>query len=78
MSRFQERVFSGVHVDDAVDALVALLQRNEALDSAKVVAEMQVSGRLHAVPSPDASSGDGDPDEVGGVEDAGPIAIPDA
>ena len=38
----------GVHVDDAVDALVRLLHGDEALDGAEIVAEMQVPGRLHA------------------------------
>ena len=36
------------HVDDAVEAVVALLQLDEALDRAEIVAEMQVPGRLHA------------------------------
>src|SRR6202035_1087189 len=41
-----------VHVDDAVDAVVALLQRDELDDRAEIVAEMQVTGRLHAGKDP--------------------------
>ncbi len=37
-----------VQVDDAVDAVVAVLQLDEALDRAEIVAEVQVAGRLHA------------------------------
>ena len=38
----------GVHVDDAIDAVVLLLQRNELHDRAEVVAEVQIAARLHA------------------------------
>ena len=38
----------GVQIDDAIDAVVAILQLDEALDGAEIVAEMQVAGRLHA------------------------------
>ena len=38
----------GVHVDDAVDAVVVFLQGDELSDSAKIVAEMEVAGRLYA------------------------------
>ena len=38
----------GVQVDDAVDAVVAILQLDEALDGAEVVAKVQIAGRLHA------------------------------
>src|SRR5262249_23064345 len=38
----------GVQVDHAIDAVVALLQLDEPLDRAEIVAEVQVAGRLHA------------------------------
>ncbi len=38
----------GVQIDHAIDAFVAVLQLDEALDRAKIIAEMQVAGRLHA------------------------------
>ena len=38
----------GVQVDDAIDAVVGLLQLDELHDRAEIVAEMQVAGRLHA------------------------------
>src|SRR5881397_943854 len=38
----------GVQVDDAIDAVVALLQLDEPLDRAEIVAEVQVTSRLHA------------------------------
>jgi hypothetical protein len=38
----------GVHVDDAIDAVVAVLQLDKLLDRAEIIAEMQVAGRLHA------------------------------
>ena len=38
----------GVQVDNAVDAVIALLQRHELGDGAKIVSEMQISGRLNA------------------------------
>src|SRR5262249_22726674 len=38
----------GVQVDDAINAVVALLQLDEPLDCAEIVAEVQVTGRLHA------------------------------
>ena len=41
-----------VHVDDAVDAVVAVLQLHEVDDRAEVVAEMQIPGRLHAGENP--------------------------
>jgi hypothetical protein len=37
-----------VQIDDAVDAVEALLQRDELHDGAEIVAEMQVAGRLDA------------------------------
>lgn len=37
-----------VHVDDAIDAFMRLLQRNEIADRAKIIAEMQVAGGLYA------------------------------
>src|SRR4051794_28168794 len=43
VNRYGDRV----HVDNAIDALELLLQRDEFLDRAEVVAEMQVAGRLH-------------------------------
>ncbi len=36
-----------VQVDDAIDAVVALLQRDELDDGAEIVAEMQIAGRLN-------------------------------
>src|SRR4029077_17236771 len=41
-----------VQVDDTVEAVVAVLQLDEALDGAEIVAEMQVAGRLHAGKDP--------------------------
>ena len=38
----------GVHVDDAIDAVVIVLQRHEFRDRAEIIAEVQVAGRLHA------------------------------
>ena len=37
-----------VHVDDAVDAIMRLLQLHEIRDCAEIIAEMQIAGRLHA------------------------------
>ena len=37
-----------MQVDDAVDAVVAVLQRDEVADGAEIVAEMQIAGRLDA------------------------------
>ncbi len=37
-----------VQIDDAIDAVVTVLQFDEALDGAEIVAEMQVAGRLNA------------------------------
>ncbi len=37
-----------MQVDDAIDAVIAVLQLDEALDGAEIIAEMQVAGRLHA------------------------------
>ncbi len=42
----------GVQVDDAVDALVLVLQRNEVSDRTQVVAQVQVAGRLNAGKNP--------------------------
>ena len=38
----------GVQVDHAIDAVVALLQRDEFGDRAEIIAEVQIAGRLHA------------------------------
>ena len=38
----------GMQIDDAINAVVVLLQRHEFADGAKIVAEMQVPGRLDA------------------------------
>ncbi len=38
----------GVQIDHAIDAVVAVLQLDEALDGAEIIAEMQIAGRLHA------------------------------
>ena len=37
-----------MQVDDAIDAVVALLQLHEAADRAEIIAEMEVAGRLDA------------------------------
>ncbi len=37
-----------MHVDDAVDAVIAFLQRHELADRAEIVAEMEIAGRLDA------------------------------
>ena len=41
-----------VQIDDAIDAVVAVLQLDEALDGAEIIAEVQVAGRLHAGENP--------------------------
>ena len=41
-------VGDGVQIDDAIDAVVAILQLDEAFDGAEIIAEVQVAGRLHA------------------------------
>ncbi len=41
-----------VHVDDAVDAIVRLLQFDEIDDRAEVIAEMQIARRLDARKNP--------------------------
>ena len=41
-----------VQIDDAIDAVVAVLQLDEALDGAEIIAEVQVAGRLHAGKNP--------------------------
>src|SRR5690606_23565600 len=38
----------GVHVDDAIDARILILQRHETPDGAEIIAEMQVAGGLDA------------------------------
>ena len=38
----------GVQIDDAINAVVAVLQFDKALDGAEIIAEVQVAGRLHA------------------------------
>ena len=37
-----------MQIDDAIDAVVAVLQLDEALDGAEIVAEVQIAGGLHA------------------------------
>jgi hypothetical protein len=37
-----------VHVDDAIDAVVVVLQRHEFDDGAEIIAQVQIAGRLHA------------------------------
>ena len=37
-----------VHVDHAIDAVMGVLHRHEALDGPEIIAEMKVSGRLNA------------------------------
>ena len=37
-----------MQVDDAIDAVVVVLQRDEFADGAEIVAEMQIAGRLDA------------------------------
>ena len=46
--RLDQRRGQRMHVDDAIDAIVLVLKLDEALERAEVIAEMQVSGRLHA------------------------------
>ena len=41
-----------VHVDDAIDAIVRLLQLDEIDDRAEVIAEMQIARRLDARKNP--------------------------
>ena len=41
-----------VQIDDAINAVVAVLQFDEALDGAEIVAEMQVAGGLHPRKNP--------------------------
>src|SRR6185312_15214704 len=38
----------GMHVDDAIDAVIAVLQRDEFGDRAEIIAEVQIAGWLHA------------------------------
>ena len=38
----------GVQIDHAIDAVIALLQRDEFGDRAEIIAEVQIAGRLHA------------------------------
>jgi hypothetical protein len=38
----------GVQIDHAIDAIVAILQLDEALDGAEIIAEMQIAGGLYA------------------------------
>ncbi len=42
----------GVHVDDAIDAIVLVLQRDELHDGAEIVAQVKIAGRLHAGEDP--------------------------
>src|SRR4029450_1301374 len=42
-----QRLGDGVQVDDAIHALVPILQRDELCDRAKIIAEVQIAGRLH-------------------------------
>ncbi len=44
----RDRLRDRVHVDDAIEAVVRLLQLHEVDDRAEVVAEMQIAGRLDA------------------------------
>jgi hypothetical protein len=36
-----------MHVDNAIDAVIAFLQRHELADRAEIIAEMEISGRLN-------------------------------
>src|SRR5215813_10311672 len=47
-----DRHGDGVHVDDAIDAIVRLLHLHEVDDRAEVIAEMQIAGRLDARKDP--------------------------
>jgi hypothetical protein len=38
----------GMQVDDAIDAVVVLLQRHELSDGAEIIAEMEIAGGLDA------------------------------
>ena len=44
----RHRLRQRVHVDDAIDAVVGLLQLHEIDDRAEVIAEMQIARRLDA------------------------------
>ena len=55
-----------VHIDDAIDAIVIILQRHEFRDRAEIVAEMQIAGRLDAGENA-LFHGFGSPDEQGAV-----------
>jgi hypothetical protein len=37
-----------MQVNDAIDAVMALLQSDESADGAEIIAEMQIAGRLDA------------------------------
>ena len=37
-----------MQIDDAIDAVVVFLQRHELSDSAEIIAEMKIAGRLNA------------------------------
>src|SRR5258708_4297334 len=43
-----QRLGNRVQVDDAIDALVPVLQCDELCDGAEVIPEMQIAGRLYA------------------------------
>ncbi len=45
---YLDRLRDGVHVDDAIQAVVGFLQFHEIDDRAEVIAEMQIPGRLDA------------------------------
>jgi len=38
----------GVQIDDAINAIKTVLQLDEPLNRAEIIAEMEVAGRLHA------------------------------
>src|SRR5262249_7190740 len=38
----------GVKIDDTINTVIAILQRHELGNGTKIVAEMQIAGRLHA------------------------------
>src|SRR5690606_38170044 len=44
--RLDELRGNRMHVDDAIDAIVMVLQRDEIADRAEIIAEMQISGGL--------------------------------
>ena len=58
-----------MQVDDAVDAVVVFLQRDEFADRAKIVSEMEIAGRLNAGEYQRLELSHGCPQQAGGGPD---------